>query len=272
MTRSTFSWTLPPGPPLTEAQRALVTEALPVVPAVVREVLRVRPAARHRADDLASVAREGLLWAVQRYDAGRGSRWVSYAFWGARIRCLAWIRASQLRDPDVYLDAPASYLGVAALEQADHSVGERIRDHSPGPEELLLRRQVLAAVAALPERERLAVTRYLDESTLAEVGSRVGRTAEMVRKWEVSGLRMLREEFGLEPRRERRTLPPLDAREKLTNALRERPKTAADLRALTGFTRTTVHEHMRQAGAVQVGTVVRNGRAAPLWAIPYEVA
>lgn len=264
--RSSFAWTLPPGPPLSAEQRRLVAAALELEPAVVRRVLQVRPWAQHYADDLCSVAREGFIWAAQKFDPARGSQWMSYAFWGARMRCIAWLKASTLRDGDVSLDA-----SVAPGDPAAPSRQERIPDSAPGPEERLLLRQLHAAVARLPDRERLAVQRLLDEKTLTEVSAERGRSREAIRKWEVAAIKLLREEFGIDSRQERRKRPPLDAKERALRALQAAPRSVAELRDLTGYTRMGAHERLRALKAVQVGVVMRNGKPVPLWGLPREV-
>lgn len=269
MNRSTFSWTLPPGPPLTAEQRRLVTEALFLVPAVVRRVIQVRPEAQRHEDDLASVARESLLWAAQRFVPGRG-KWLSYAFWGARMRCLAWLKASKLRDPDVYLDAP-----VFGDDPDSPTAVSCVPDSGPSPDHMLLVRQVLNAVSRLPDRERVAIEGLLNEMSLKERGATVGRTYEMVRKWETSGLELLRAEFGLggrRPHRERKQRPALDARERMDTALREGPKSVAELRELTGYTRMGVRTRLDAIGAIQVDVVTRNNRKVPLWVLPSKAA
>lgn len=240
---ATFSWTLPPGPPLTPEQRERVQAALHLVPKIVRQQLRRRPGARRYSDELPSVVYEGLVWAAQKFDPARGSNWLTYAFFGGEIRLRAWLLALERREPAAWLDAP---LGS---DSDGPTLLERIPCPQPGPDAAVLAAQVLRAVDRLPERQRAGIRRLLDERSLADVGAEMGRSVEAVRKWEMSGLERLREELGLAPRRKRADPPPLDARERLLSALRERPRTAAELRAITGMSKTAVLENLRAAGA-----------------------
>lgn len=266
-----FSWTLPPGPPLTEAQRALVVEALPLAPKVTRRLAAGDRLAQQYEEDLEGVAREGLIWAAQKYDPRRGSVWMSYAYGGALIRCRQWLRAMKLRE-------------TRELDQVLRVDGEQWRDSeeeltrldvTPDPtplaDELLLRHQVLALVGALPAREQVAVRRYLDDTTLSEVGIARGLSREGVRRRELAGLQRLREQMGLVPPRQRaepRAAPP-DADERLRELLSDgTPRGARALAAATGFTKPTVYTKLRAWGAVQVGT---DGSTA-LWTIPRKVA
>lgn len=258
-----FSWTLPPGPSLTEEQRALVVEALPSAARVAGWLVSRSATARRYAADLESVAHEGLIWAVRRYEPARG-RWLSYAYGGALMRCRMWLRAMKLRE--------TRELDFVICEGEDGDPLTRLDvtpDSAPSVDELLFRRQVLVLVEQLPERERLAVRRYLEDATLEETGAAIGKSREVVRRWEVSGLQLLREEMGLVPRRVRakpRRPLALDTEARLVALLSDgTPKTPRQLAELTGYTKQNVYAKLRVLGAVQMG-------GARLWALPRKVA
>jgi DNA-directed RNA polymerase specialized sigma24 family protein len=64
---------------------------------------------------------------------------------------------------------------------------------APGPEEAVRDRQLRAAVAALPERQRLAVAlHHLGGLPYAEVAGLVGGTAEAARRAAADGVAALR--------------------------------------------------------------------------------
>lgn len=263
---ASFSWTLPPGPPLTEEQRALVLEALPLASRVARRLASGGALARQHEEDLEGVAREGLVWAAQKYDAARSNHWLSYAYGGALIRCRMWLRAMKLRETRE-LD-----FVLCTTEDGDELTrADLVPDPRLPADELLLRHQVLALVEQLPPRERVAVQRYLDDTTLNEVGAAHGLTREAIRKREVAGLERLRQRLGLSPPPAHvgRAEPPPDADERLRRLLADgTPRSAGALAKAAGYSLPTVYARLREWGAVQVGI---EGRSA-LWTIPREAA
>lgn len=260
------SWTLPPGPPLTEAQRALVAEVFPLARVVARHFAADSERARRYVDDLEGVAYEGFIWAAQKYDPVRGGVWKSYAYGGALMRCRTWFRAMALRDirePDLVL-RPDDEDELTRLDVTP--------DPGPAVDELVLQRQVLGLVERLPERERIAVRRYLDDMTLEEVGAAHGVVREAVRRWELSGLQRLREALGASPRtkRPRKAPAPLNAEVHLWTLLTgDTPLTAMELAKVTGYSRQTVDVKLRALGAVR--TDEGPGRAAR-WHLPRVAA
>jgi RNA polymerase sigma factor (sigma-70 family) len=260
----TFSWTLPPGPPLTAEQQRLVVEALPQASRVARWLRSNSATARQYAEDLEGVAHEGLIWAAGRYNPDRG-RWPSFAYGGALMRCRMWLRAMRLRET-----RELDY--ILHEDEGDELTRLDVTpDTSPGADELLFRRQVLALVERLPERERIAVRRFLEDTTLEDVGRVHGKSRERIRQWEVSGLQLLREDMGLLPRtvrRKRETLS-LNAPAKLEAALKEQPRTVVELAQITGYGRQAVYYKLKQLGAVEGGKRPGPlGMPATLWTLP----
>jgi RNA polymerase primary sigma factor len=96
---------------------------------------------------------------------------------------------------------PPVSLEAAATEDG-HALGEIVRDdNAPSPDDVayraLLRQQVQAALAALPERERVVLRLRFGLAghrphTLREIGLRLGLTHERTRQIEAAALRQLR--------------------------------------------------------------------------------
>lgn len=261
---ATFSWTLPPGPPLTEAQRALVVEALPLATPVVRHYLKHWPIARQYQDELQSVAYEGIIRAAQHWRSGRNS-WLSFAYGGAYMHCRAWLQAMGVRAMES-IDAPLN-------GDSDTTWLERRAASTGSPEELVLQRQVLALAEQLPERQRAALLRHLDERHLEEIGQDFGVSRAAAHLWEKSGLRLLRERLGIEVERTRKKAAPTDGRDRLRLLLADGvPRTMGDLVSATGYTRPGLRTALRALGAVQVDVTTRRGQTTPLWALPRKAA
>lgn len=243
---------LPPGPPLTDEQRALVEEAAPLAPAVVSWLLTRGIAAEHHADELQGVVYDGFIQAARQYQPGLG-RWKSYAFGGALLRCRGWLRTARRHDGrHVVVIRVRNQQPEGALKFEAVSV---VPDSAPPPDTQCFRHQVLALVERLPERERIGVTRYLDDTTLEQVAEAHGVTREGVRRWEVSGLQLLREQLGLVPRTRRKSpRRPLHAEEHLRGLLSDgTPRTVRKLAELTGYTRQAVGLKLREWGATTTG-------------------
>jgi RNA polymerase primary sigma factor len=89
-----------------------------------------------------------------------------------------------------------------AVTADGHALGEVVRDdNAPSPDDAayraLLRQQVQAALATLPERERMVLQLRFGlaghrRHTLGEIGRRLGLTRERARQLESAALRRLR--------------------------------------------------------------------------------
>jgi RNA polymerase sigma factor (sigma-70 family) len=257
----TFSWTLPPGPPLTAEQQRLVVEALPMADLVVRRFNRGWPIAQQYTDDLQSVAYEGLIRAAQHFRPGLNA-WRSYAYGGAYMQCRAWLQAMRLRAMES-LDAP--------LEDGFSTAWlERHAAPTESPEAYALQRQVLALAKELPVRQRVAVLRHLDGSTLEDVAEELECTRAAVHVWEVSALTAIRTRLGLPERsRAKKKAAPVDGQNKLLAVLADgTPRTVQELVTLTGYSRQGLGTALRAIGAVPAGFVPRGRSRASLWTLP----
>jgi RNA polymerase primary sigma factor len=108
--------------------------------------------------------------------------------------------------PETMARALSSWQPPVSLETAvtadGHALGEVVRDdNAPSPDDAayraLLRQQVQAALATLPERERMVLQLRFGlagrrRHTLGEIGRRLGLTRERARQLESAALRRLR--------------------------------------------------------------------------------
>lgn len=152
--------------------------------------------------DLVNEGNLGLLKAVERFDASRGVRFVSYAHWWVRRAIVeALRRESGLPTGDGKIARPVSLdepLGVRGANTLQEVLAD---DRHPPPERRLLRlalRQSLeASLVDVPERERSVLRRYfgLDAErpeSLDSIARDLGITRERARQLKERGLARLR--------------------------------------------------------------------------------
>jgi RNA polymerase sigma factor for flagellar operon FliA len=158
-------------------------------------------------DDLISCGVLGLAEAWERYDPERGVAFEAYAIPRVKgavidaIRASDWVprkarqRARLTGEPVVLL---VSMDENRSTDDGDHNPADRIADlHEPEPGMELLaaenRRELVAALNRLPERERMIVTlHYFERVPLQDIARSFGVTESRVSQLHTRALRMLR--------------------------------------------------------------------------------
>jgi len=169
------------------------------------------------SDDLFNAAYFGLRRAAEKFDAGRGFKFSTYALiWirhhvqrtiadqGRTVRVPVWFRerVRRMREvlpPDALsLDAPVRsgdgetkpWLEMMA---GDDDPTENLRQTQRGE-------VIEEALERLPERTRDVLrSRFWKDECLAEIGRRLGLSRERIRQIEAEGLELLRQELEEEP-------------------------------------------------------------------------
>lgn len=217
---------------------ALVQQYRPLVRWVARGLKRRMP--RAALEDLEQAGFMGLIEAAPRYRAENGASFETYIGWRIRGSMVDSLRegdwtprsvakatreiAQAIREIEVAEQRPAREIEIAErlrLSLADYrKVLGDVRgcyvlnlDEAPGamdipscsqPEEAAFKAKLGAAIAALPERERLIVERtFFDGAMLVEIGSELGVTESrtcQLRGQAVSRLRATLEGGGLRGR------------------------------------------------------------------------
>lgn len=159
--------------------------------------------------DLVSYGVLGLAEAWERFDAGRGVAFDVYAIPRVRGAIIDAIRAGDWVPRKARQKARSTGAPVMALVsmngRSEHSPAEADRlaeEQMPLPGEELdaaeTRRELLAAINRLPDRERLIVSlRYFEGNQLADIAGLLGVTESRVSQLHTRALRMLRS--ALEP-------------------------------------------------------------------------
>jgi RNA polymerase sigma factor for flagellar operon FliA len=223
----------------------LVRENMPLVGHLVRELVARVPGHVNR-DDLTSAGLAALVGAAKAFDAARGIPFARFAATRIRgalldeLRGLDWASRSvrsRARRTDAAAQELTAKLGrtPTAVELAEHlgvpvdeveSVSEDVQravvlslqgfsagaaedlvtERSPGPEELLLRREKIGylhdAIEALPDRLRRVVTGYfLQERSMADIAAEIGVSESRVSQLRAEALGLLRDGLNaqLEP-------------------------------------------------------------------------
>ncbi|GAA0810087.1 sigma-70 family RNA polymerase sigma factor [Spirilliplanes yamanashiensis] len=224
--------------PFQERRREdIVTAHMPLVGHLVREMLARVPGHVNR-DDLLSAGYAALVAAARGFDADRGVPFARFAAARVRgalldeLRGLDWASRS-VRQRARKTDAArqqlvnelgrtptaaevAAHLGVTVEEvtSADEDVQravvfslqgfatgsaeDMVSEPSPGPEDMLLRRERLGyladAIAALPERLRVVITEYFyAERPMAQIAAELGVTESRVSQLRAEALGLLRD-------------------------------------------------------------------------------
>jgi RNA polymerase sigma factor for flagellar operon FliA len=225
------------GVPEDRRREDIVRAHMPLVGHLVRGMLSRVPAHINR-DDLLSAGYAALVGAARGFDEERGVPFAQFAANRVRgalldeLRGLDWASRSvrqRARRTDGARQQLTAELGrtpapteVAArldctvedIEAADNDVRRAVVfslqgfatatadvmviEPSPGPEEMLLRRERLGylrhAIDALPERLRTVVTGYFfDERPMGEIAAELGVTESRVSQLRAEALRLLRE-------------------------------------------------------------------------------
>lgn len=224
--------------PLAERRREdIVRSHMPLVGHLVREMLARVPAHVNR-DDLVSAGYAALVAAARGFDTTRGVPFARFAAARVRgalldeLRGLDWASRSvrqRARRADVARQEliaelrrtpttaeVAAKLGcsVADLESADDDVhravvfslqgfatagaDDMVTEPSPGPEEMLLRRERLGylrhAIDVLPERLRAVIVGYFfEERPMAQLATELGVTESRVSQLRSEALTLLRD-------------------------------------------------------------------------------
>ncbi len=223
--------------PTASAVENLVRTHLPLVGNLVREILGRVPSHVNR-DDLSSAGMAALVTAAQAFDPSRGipfGRFSASRIRGAlldELRGLDWasrsvrskarrfdvaqqqLTAALGRTPTNVELAEALGVGVGDLEAVAEDVQravvlslhgfatgtaeDLVAERSPGPEELLVRRERIGylrhAVEALPERLRTVVSKYFfEEQPMADIAAELGVTESRVSQLRAEALLLLRD-------------------------------------------------------------------------------
>ncbi|HET9517777.1 MAG TPA: FliA/WhiG family RNA polymerase sigma factor [Actinoplanes sp.] len=226
------------GAPTVDRRREDIVRAhMPLVGHLVRDML-VRVPAHVSRDDLLSAGYAALVAAARGFDADRGVPFARFAAARVRgalldeLRGLDWASRSvrqRARRTDAARQELTAELGrtptiqevagrlgctVAGIESADEDVqravvfslqgfatasaDDMVTEPSPGPEEMLLRRERLGylrhAIDALPERLRIVITAYFfDERPMAQIAEELGVTESRVSQLRSQALGLLRD-------------------------------------------------------------------------------
>jgi RNA polymerase sigma factor for flagellar operon FliA len=228
----------PGGVPTAERRKEdIVRSHMPLVGHLVREMLARVPAHVNR-DDLLSAGYAALVAAARGFDDERGVPFARFAAARVRgalldeLRGLDWASRSvrqRARRTDAARQELTAELGrmptiqevalklgcsVEDIESADDDVqravvfslqgfatagaDDMVTEPSPGPEEMLLRRERLGylkhAIEVLPERLRVVITGYFfDERPMAQIAGELGVTESRVSQLRAEALGLLRD-------------------------------------------------------------------------------
>ena len=168
-------------------------------------------------DDLFQAGYFGLRRAAEKFDAGRGCKFSTYAMpWiRATVRRAALNQRRTIRIP-VWIHErrrtglgqfPADGLSLDAPQSEDDGAGRpwvdlltAVSDPAADTEAAKRRQLIEEALAELPERLRgILEARFWRDETLAEIGGRLGLSRERVRQLEAEGLKELRDILEEEP-------------------------------------------------------------------------
>ena len=226
------------GARVTDRRRADTVRAhMPLVGHLVREML-VRVPAHVNRDDLLSAGYAALVGAARGFDEERGVPFARFAANRVRgalldeLRGLDWASRSvrrRARHNDTARQELTAELGrtptigevagrmgcrVEDIESADDDVqravvfslqgfataaaDDMVTEPSPGPEELLIRRERIGylrhAIEALPDRLRVVVTGYFfEERPMAQIAAELGVTESRVSQLRAEALCLLRD-------------------------------------------------------------------------------
>lgn len=151
------------------ARDALVLEHQPLVRRIARHCARMLPYWLEE-DDLVSAGQLGLIAAADKFDPARGIPFAGFAYYLIRGRIIDTFRR---RNYDWELHDRLDGGDTGGQVELARDASEN--DHNIYNEQL---RAILdSAIAALDERDRLAVETYLDEGgSLKQLGSKLGMT------------------------------------------------------------------------------------------------
>ncbi len=154
------------------AHETRIHDALPLVEALSRLFAR-----RYRAerDELVSVGHEAVVHAARSYDARRGVAFSAYAWLRIRFAMLEHVRREAIRRRLEAERGTAVPLDAASPHEPDMVLAETIAGDAPDMVERAVEaRHALQLVAALPEREREALTRAVRGEGDAEIAAALG--------------------------------------------------------------------------------------------------
>lgn len=218
-------------------QEEIIRTHMPLVGHLVRDMLSRIPNHIHR-DDLTSAGLHALVTAARGWDPQRGipfHRFASTRIRGAildELRALDWATRSvrtKARATDTTRQALTTTLGrmptsdelaqalgttTGDLQQTDtdvqratvlslqgfatSSADELVTEKTPGPEDMLLRREQIGylhhAIGSLPERLQVVVTEYfLQERPMADIAADLGVTESRVSQLRAEALSLLKD-------------------------------------------------------------------------------
>lgn len=184
-------------------------------------------------DDLRAWGQQGLLEAQQRFDASRGVRFSTFAYYRVRgavidgVRKQGWLRrrayaklkayeaADRVSEPVGELEAqsPSATAAERAAQIGDilgkisaaymlSALGQSEHDRPETPEELVetakVRQLVQRDLAELPERERVLLQAvYFDGVTIEEAGARLGLSKSWASRMHAKALERMRKSLSL---------------------------------------------------------------------------
>jgi RNA polymerase sigma factor FliA len=218
-------------------QEELIRAHMPLVGHLVRDMLTRIPNHIHR-DDLTSAGLHALVTAARSWDPTRGipfHRFATTRIRGAildELRSLDWATRSvrtKARTTDTTRQNLTTTLGrtptteelaqalgttTTDLHQTDNDVqratvlslqgftttsaDELVTEPTPGPEEMLLRREQIGylhhAIASLPDRLQLVITEYfLNERPMADIAADLGVTESRISQLRAEALSLLKD-------------------------------------------------------------------------------
>jgi len=218
-------------------QEELIRAHMPLVGHLVRDMLTRIPNHIHR-DDLTSAGLHALVTAARSWDPTRGipfHRFASTRIRGAlldELRSLDWATRSvrtKARTSDAIRQNLTTTLGrtptteelaqalgttTTDLHRTDNDVqratvlslqgftttsaDDMVTEPSPGPEEMLLRREQIGylhhAIASLPDRLQLVITEYfLNERPMADIAADLGVTESRISQLRAEALSLLKD-------------------------------------------------------------------------------
>lgn len=181
--------------PLTPAQQADVVRWMALGARIAARSAVMQPA---DADDAIGEAWLQMCRSVRTYDPVRGFKLSTHLGDGVRYAMLA-VYQDRARQGFAGLKGKGTAAGMLAHVRPrvglDHALELAAVEPADGPAP---DPRLVAALAALPDRHRVAVTwRYLDGLKLDEIGARLGVTKERARQLVAAGVKNLRAYFGV---------------------------------------------------------------------------
>lgn len=193
-----------------KARDVLVESQLPWVKRLAYRwylYLKDKKGARHSFDEVHSLALEGLLGALRRFNPKRGNRLTTVVAWGVRYSVLQAENVGAVRVPpnaaaisarnkDRYY-AALKCKDFTSIDEDQQSCVDKALEVTDGVEQKELCEALQRAIQALKPRHRQVLEcRFWEKKTLRETGKELGVTHERVRQLQKRALDLLRAELA----------------------------------------------------------------------------